>query len=106
MMIGTGVDSRRKAIINGRFGDEALFKHLYNEFKRRYAETADGFQANMLEQAKAHLDAIRDDMDLLRDENVALESERDPEFRELLGYEVENAKTTLRDIRGRLTEQQ
>jgi hypothetical protein len=46
---------------------------------------------------------VEADLQMLRDENVVLESERDPEFRRRVGAEVERARGEVERI-GRVVE--
>ncbi|OQV10816.1 hypothetical protein CLAIMM_14754 isoform 3 [Cladophialophora immunda] len=94
---GTGSDMRRKRIIRDGFGDDRLFDNHRRRFRNRFSDLARDLQDNIQEAIATHLAAIQSDLDTLKNENVALESERHPEFRR----RVEEA---VRDIRHRMEE--
>lgn len=58
------------------------------EFKDRFNLRADNLQQVLAETVSMHLDGVRATLDLVRQENVAEESERDPEFRSRVAVEV------------------
>lgn len=59
---------------------------------------ADSLQADLLATIRAHLAMIGETLDLIRRENVATESEGNPELRSRLGEEVSLATEKMRLI--------
>jgi hypothetical protein len=85
---GRGSHSRRKEIINNRLADETIFELLQINFKNRFNTLAERLQSNMQTAARTHVSIIINTLNIVRDENVALESEGDPEFRGRVEREV------------------
>lgn len=80
--LGTGSDSRRKAVISGRVSQPELFRDIMNNSKAGFDERADSFQQEINRLIDSFLEKLRDTLDIIRSDNVAEESERDPGFRE------------------------
>ncbi|KAK8030148.1 hypothetical protein PG993_011439 [Apiospora rasikravindrae] len=97
-MTGTGSDSRRKANINRVVRRDTLFKDLMNQFKDGFAQIADTLQEDLQNTVAVHLESVRGTLDMVRSENVALESERDPEFRARVQQRVELANMEIRRV--------
>ncbi|WDK22112.1 hypothetical protein CGRA01v4_13402 [Colletotrichum graminicola] len=100
MQYGSGSDQRRKGIINDALGHSNLFPKYMRDFGNRLKTSADGLQEQLLEMLQRHLDAFETTLNLVRDENVATESEENPGLRRCL--EVETA--TAREELGRIKE--
>lgn len=64
---------------------------LYRRFKGLATELQTGIQTAV----ETHLAAIRQTMDIVRDENVITESERDGDFRRRVEEEVGRVRTEL-----------
>ncbi|KAK1566032.1 uncharacterized protein LY79DRAFT_529529, partial [Colletotrichum navitas] len=100
MQYGTGSDQKRKGIMNGALRHLDLFPKYMRDFRDRLKTSADGLQEQLLEILQRHLGAFETTLNLIRDENVATESEENPELRRCL--EVETA--TAREELGRIKE--
>jgi hypothetical protein len=61
--------------------DETIFVSLQRSFKTRFSSLAENLQDNIQAAVAIHLSVITNTLDIVRNENVALESERDPAFR-------------------------
>ncbi|KAI0404069.1 hypothetical protein F4802DRAFT_568804 [Xylaria palmicola] len=79
---GTGRHARQKAVINGTVRDDALFAGLLGGFRMEFTQQAETTQALIRGVLLSYLDNIRDTFNIVRDENVVLESESDPAFRD------------------------
>ncbi|RKL46888.1 hypothetical protein BFJ72_g2627 [Fusarium proliferatum] len=78
---GRGSDARRKAIIRGALSDQDLFTKLMGSLKDSFKATSEATQAKIQEATVEYLRVIEQRFDLVRSENVARESEQDPDFR-------------------------
>jgi len=56
-------------------------------------------QTKLEQTVNTHLAGVVSDLNTLRDDNIALESERDPEFRRRVGLEENRIKAAMREIR-------
>ncbi|KAI1261517.1 hypothetical protein F5Y18DRAFT_440419 [Xylariaceae sp. FL1019] len=92
---GGGSDARRKALINSAVSRNDLFVILLRSFRRRLHTHADQLQESITEAIDEHLEDIHEMFDIVRSENVALESERDPEFRTRVDQAVQAARDEL-----------
>ncbi|KAK8079216.1 hypothetical protein PG994_003023 [Apiospora phragmitis] len=95
---GTGSDSRRKANINRVVRRDTLFKDLLNQFKGDFAKIADTLQEDLQRTVELHLESVRVTLDMVRNENVALESEKDPGFRARVQARVELANVEIKRV--------
>ncbi len=95
VFIGTGSWGRKKAIINQALRDEHLFTDLIRKFKRKFEELAVQLETDALALVEEHLDTIDGTLDMVRSENVALESERDPVFRARVGDEIDDLNEAM-----------
>lgn len=75
--------------------DKTIFKNLIYEFKDRLNLHADNLQHVLAESVSEHLEGMRGTLDLVRQQNVAEESERDPEFRNRVALEVARVRRML-----------
>ncbi|RDW75398.1 hypothetical protein BP6252_06540 [Coleophoma cylindrospora] len=96
--VGAKSDSRRKGIVNRKLSQESLFEDLTREFKKTFKDLARVLQKEMQNAVATHLDVIRGTLDIIRSENVTLESERDPGFRSRLEGAVRTANSRLEQI--------
>ncbi|SCO45533.1 uncharacterized protein FFNC_10346 [Fusarium fujikuroi] len=78
---GRGSDARRKAIIRGALSDQDLFTKLMGSLKDSFKATSEVTQVKIQEATVEYLRVIEQRFDLVRSENVARESEQDPDFR-------------------------
>ena len=92
---GRGSDMRRKNIIKNRLRDERVFESQQIMFKNRFDTIAESLQSGIQGAIATHLSVITNTLNIVRDENVALESERDPEFR---GRVERKTREVLHDI--------
>ena len=63
--------------------------------KTRFKELATDFQTGIQTAIETHLTAISETMDIVRDENVIAESERDGDFRRRVQEEVGRVRADL-----------
>ena len=89
---GTGSTARKRAIINSKVADPRLFTDLIRQSEGKIRALAFDFQTKIRGIIQVHLTHLEGTLNLVRDENVALESERDPAFRR----RVEHAATLAR----------
>jgi FtsZ-binding cell division protein ZapB len=94
---GTGSDSRRKATMREGFGNNQLFPTIQRRFRRRFVDLSHNLDAQIQEAITTHLTVVQRDVDTLRNENIALESETHPEFRTRLD-------TAMREIRAQMVD--
>jgi hypothetical protein len=71
----------RSEIITNKLGDEMMFESHQTSFKNKFRTLAESLQSDVEAAAMTHLFFITNTLDIIRNENVALESERDAEFR-------------------------
>lgn len=81
MALGRGSDIRRKGIINAKLAGAGLFEGLMAQFKQRFRTLADDFETDVQGVIDSHLTVVVNTLNLVRDDNVAVESESDPDFR-------------------------
>jgi len=65
-------------------------------WKDNFNQLADGAQSNIQTAVDVHLGVIGETLDIIRNENVALESERNPEFRRCVEEETRNATAEIK----------
>ncbi len=95
MLPGTGSDRRKKNIITDKLGNRDFFDAHYAQFKTNFSELAEDLGTQVREAVSTHSLVISQTIDMLRNENVALESEADPEFRQRVADEVERIMAAL-----------
>jgi hypothetical protein len=96
--LGGGSDRRRKNLITGKFGSPALLNDHRSVCKESFREIARRLQDKVNEVVNQQVAAVEADLHMLSHENVALESEREPEFRRRLGAVVESAMEEVEEI--------
>ncbi|WYZ40676.1 hypothetical protein EsH8_IV_001017 [Colletotrichum jinshuiense] len=96
---GTGSDRKRKKIVNDAIERHDLFQNLMLQFKRQLKTLVGRLQADLQTDIQSHLATIGTTLDLIRSENVATESERNPELRHRLEDELARAREKLGRIR-------
>jgi hypothetical protein len=74
------------------------------QFKKAFGLQADMFQQMLKDVAQYHLASLKITLDLIRNDNVILESERDPEFRARVEAGVSLAKADMRRLVESLSE--
>ena len=75
-----------------------VFVSLQTRFRNQFRTLAERFQSDVEAAAATHLFFITNTLDIIRNENVALESERDPEFRCGVEREVRAVKYEIRRL--------
>lgn len=96
---GAGSTARKRAIINAALGSEALYDDLMRKFHGKFRELVGQMQQAVEDAVEEHLDVIRVTLDMVRDENVALEGERDPELRGRVAAELGRVKERMERVR-------
>lgn len=102
--IGGGSDRRRKATISTRFSSPNLFIDHRRQFRTKFFAISDTLQQEIKNAVTHQLAFITADLDTLRNENVVLESERNPEFRTRLATEVTRARQDMDILTGTLND--
>jgi hypothetical protein len=97
--IGKGSHLMKKTIMNGRLSDSNLFSSWSTKLRKGCSELSGGLRRDVRELVSAHLEVIRGTLDIIRDENAVLESERDPEFRERVKDSLTWAKEELTRVK-------
>ena len=80
---------------------ESLMRKLNNSFK----ELANNLQTEVQASVAESLDVISGTLDMVRSENVALESERDPDFRNRVDAELREVVVEMARIAGVVSNQ-
>ncbi|GAW26459.1 putative nuclear GTPase SLIP-GC [Rosellinia necatrix] len=96
---GRGSDACRKAIINSAVNQNGLFADLLRKFRKDFNEHVKNAQDRIHEAVESNLGAIQDTLDIIRSDNIALESEKDPEFRERVTAALETTKQEMERLR-------
>ncbi|KAJ3496224.1 hypothetical protein NLG97_g2818 [Lecanicillium saksenae] len=99
---GNGMYARRKAIMNGKLSQNSLFLNLLSDMKDGFTTLADSLQSNVTAAVDSYLTAVHSTLDMVRNENAALESQRDLEFHSRVRNAVEKAKRELQTIRDQI----
>ncbi|KAM7200854.1 hypothetical protein V8F20_005096 [Naviculisporaceae sp. PSN 640] len=92
---GTGSDARRKSIVRRTLSDEGLFQDIMDKLCDRFVELSQELQESLHAAVGRNLAAIMETMNILRDENVIAESERDDEFRRRVEDELSRIQREL-----------
>src|SRR5438270_20754 len=100
--LGTGCTARKQRIISDAMGRESLFANLMRDFRRGFANLTDEYAISVHAAIRTHLNAVSDTLDIVRNENVAQESEEDPEFRIRVQEVVASANATMQMTRREL----
>lgn len=101
-LLGRGSDSRRKDIINTKLADPRLFDDLMADFRQRFKLLANKLQADIQAIIGTHISVIVNTLNIVRDENVALESESDQEFRQRVENGMGAIKHEIQQIMSRI----
>ncbi|KUL85849.1 hypothetical protein ZTR_07402 [Talaromyces verruculosus] len=101
---GTGSDRRRKKIISSGFKSLSLFVYHRRQFREKFLAISDTLQQKTKDAVTHQLAFIAADLDTLRNENVVLESERNPEFRTRLATEVTRAREDMETVKGAMND--
>jgi hypothetical protein len=100
--LGSGSDRRRKNIINTKLADPRLFDDLMADFRQRFKMLANELQADIQAIIGMHISVIVNTLNIVRDENVALESEGDQEFRQRVESGMGAIKNEIQQILSRI----
>ncbi|GJC81468.1 hypothetical protein ColLi_04306 [Colletotrichum liriopes] len=95
MEYGNKSDRRRKDIISGAISRRDVFPKYMRDFRARLNTSADDLQDGLQGLLRKHLRIFGATLDLIRDENVATESEENPELRRCLEVELAWAREQL-----------
>jgi hypothetical protein len=95
---GTGCDKRRKDIINHRLDDETIFNEMEMQLRARFNQIAEDVDSQRNIATKTHFQAIKRNLDMLRDENIILEAESDPQFRTRVDEHVQRVRGQLEQL--------
>ncbi|KAM0427908.1 hypothetical protein ACHAPT_007367 [Fusarium lateritium] len=95
---GRGSHQRRKDIINGALDNQDLFTNLMRTFRDAFRAKAEESQVAIRDAAVRYLDVVQETFDLVRSENVARESEGDPEFRLRVEDVVRTGRETIQKV--------
>lgn len=98
VLIGTGSDKRRKAIISRAIGSEVTFAAHRREFRRRQQASVSELRASLASVVNTHLLALIEEFDIIRIGNAAREAERDPEFRGRVQEKVACLREEMKQI--------
>ncbi|KAK4460492.1 hypothetical protein QBC42DRAFT_298555 [Cladorrhinum samala] len=81
---GSGVDRRRKHIIESAMGSQATFRTHMHEFRRQFVQLVQEFEKKLHKMADEQLGEINALLGMVRGENVVAETEGDREFRQMV----------------------
>lgn len=95
LFTGRGSDRIRKSIIEDAFGAQSLWDGIMASTRTQFGAEVLVAKANVTAAAAAFFEGIKTDFDLLRQESVVRESERNPEFRNEVARELQGARQRL-----------
>ena len=78
--------------------DPDLFDNIQEKLETQFQTLTHDVEEKVLQANSRHFLAVRTALDTLRNENVLLEAERYPEFRERMREQVAEVQRPLRDI--------
>ena len=96
--IGSGVHARQKALIERKATDPDLFNEIETKLEAKFQRLTRDTEEKIRNLNTQHFSAVRVALDTLRNENVVLEAERDPELRERIRVQVGDAQRLLPEI--------
>jgi hypothetical protein len=97
--IGPGSDRRKKTTITNGFGSPLLFNNQSRRFKDGFSRLSDDLEQNTIVVIARQFAFIEANLDTLRNDNVVLESERNPDFRIRLAAELGTLRGRMEHIR-------
>ncbi|KAK3331432.1 hypothetical protein B0H66DRAFT_546532 [Apodospora peruviana] len=97
-MSGRGCTVRKQSIINGRLAQQEQFRSLMQRFRNEFRSLSTKLETDIQNKLNKRLDIITEILDIIRSDNVAEESERDPEFRARVDGEIQNVKTAMQEV--------
>jgi hypothetical protein len=83
-----------------------MFEDLMNRFRNEFKNLARTLQSKLQAAIEADVDIIKGTLDIIRNENVELENERDPEFRARVAEQLRIVNQGLERIRAVIGEVQ
>ncbi|KAI0975511.1 hypothetical protein F4678DRAFT_417505 [Xylaria arbuscula] len=95
---GGGSDARRKAIINSAVRRAGLFNDILKSFKTDFNGYVEDTDDCIQDVVSSHFDAIKDTFDIIRNDNAALECEKDPEFRGRVERRVAATREEMKEV--------
>jgi hypothetical protein len=95
---GDGSDRRRKDIIERRLQSEDIFIEMQAKLKDRFNDIADDLREKQASIQIRRFEALKENLDMLRDENIIRESESDSTFRKRVEEQVCRIKAALGNI--------
>ncbi|KAI1815628.1 hypothetical protein GGS20DRAFT_322793 [Poronia punctata] len=98
MESGGGSDARRKAIIHSSVARWGLFADLLEEFRKGFRKHAEDAQKRVEDLVRSQFEQIQGTLNIVRNENAALESERDPAFRRRVQVKLEATKSGMSQV--------
>ncbi|KAK0742907.1 hypothetical protein B0T18DRAFT_489791 [Schizothecium vesticola] len=97
-MSGTGCTVRKQSIINGRLAQQEQFRNLMQRVRNEFRNLSTQLQTDIQDRLNERLDVIAGILDIVRSDNVAEESERDPEFRARVDEEIQSVKRAMEEV--------
>lgn len=86
----------------GAFGNEDLFDGIMKKLRTEFKELANTAQNDVTAAVQSYLSEIGNTLNLLRDENTAIESQRDVAFHRRVSNALKASQETLRDVARRI----
>jgi hypothetical protein len=83
-------------------GERALFQTLQEGFRQQFRTLADELARGLRETIAEHFAVVQGTLDMVRDENIALEAESDPRFRSRVDAAWTETSQEMEQIRARL----
>ena len=90
--------------MTSKLRDRDLFPSMYRELWRKYYAVTKCCEEAAQESAQRHLREIMYSINIVKDDNVTLESEREPEFRQRMAAELQRATGELERIQAAVAE--
>lgn len=81
--------------MDGRLADDEIFNEMQEELEERLGMVIEDLQEKQSQLGCLYLEKMTESLDMLRDENIILESERNPEFRSRVEEAVKKARDDL-----------
>ncbi|KAK7738965.1 hypothetical protein SLS63_002302 [Diaporthe eres] len=82
-------------VVKETFANGSTFEWMMRELRKGFKDHSEGLRQELGDVVSKELDAIRDTLDIVREANVAEESERDPEFRQRVAGELARARSLM-----------
>ncbi|KAK8112584.1 hypothetical protein PG984_013110 [Apiospora sp. TS-2023a] len=95
---GKGGHLRREKMLKTVLRRDTLPQELIDKFKATFDDIADKLQEELRTTVYSHLESLRETLDMIRSEDVALDSTRDSEFRERVQERVKLANEEIKRV--------